>query len=81
MDENTFKIESTNFTPSVEVDYDKKHVKIIGRSVPEDAYGFYFVVTQKLKNVSDVRLIPLIYKFNMDALSAILTLICFCRGW
>jgi len=54
MNENIFKIESTNFTPNVEINYDEKYARIDGRSIPEDAYDFYFVITQKLKNVSDL---------------------------
>jgi hypothetical protein len=56
MEEKEFKIESTNFTPKVEIDYEEKIAKISGRSIPEDAYDFYFLVTQKLKNVSELTL-------------------------
>ena len=54
MNENIFRIESTNFTPDIVIDYDNQHAKLVGRSIPEDAYDFYFTVTQKLKNVSDL---------------------------
>jgi hypothetical protein len=56
MNENIFRIESTNFTPDIIIDYNNKNAKLVGRSIPEDAYDFYFTVTQKLKNVSDLTL-------------------------
>ena len=54
MNENIFRIAPTNFTPEVIINYDTKSAKLIGRSIPQDAYEFYFIVTQKLKNVSDL---------------------------
>lgn len=56
MKENTVKIASTNFTPSIIIDYNKNYVKMEGRSIPEDAYDFYFIITQKLKSISDLTL-------------------------
>jgi radical SAM superfamily enzyme YgiQ (UPF0313 family) len=56
MSENVLRISSTSLTPDVFVDYDEKHAKIVGRSVPEDSYDFYFTITQKLKSVSDLTL-------------------------
>ena len=54
MSENTLRISSTNMTPEVFIDYDEKYAKIVGRSIPEDAYDFYYIITQKLKSVSDL---------------------------
>jgi len=56
MSENILIIKSTNITPEISVDYDEKYAKFEGKSIPEDAYDFYFNITQKLKNVSDLTL-------------------------
>lgn len=54
MSENILRISPTNTTPEIFVDYDERYAKIVGRSVPEDSYDFYFTITQKLKSVSDL---------------------------
>jgi len=54
MSENTLTISSTNMTPEIFIDYDEKYAKFVGRSIPEDAYDFYHIITQKLKSVSDL---------------------------
>jgi len=56
MSENIFRIAPTSFTPEITINYDTNSAKLIGRSIPQDAYDFYFIVTQKLKNVSDLTL-------------------------
>ncbi len=56
MSENILKISSTVNTPEIFIDYDEKYAKFVGRSIPEDAYDFYFIITQKLKSVSDLTL-------------------------
>jgi len=56
MSENVLRISSTNFTPDIYIDYDEKFAKFVGKSIPDDAYDFYFTVTQKLKNVCDLSL-------------------------
>ena len=52
MSENTLRISPTNFTPDIFVDYDECYAKFVGKSIPQDAYDFYFTITQKLKNIS-----------------------------
>jgi len=54
MSENILRISPTNSTPDIIIDYDEKMATFVGKSVPEDAYDFYFSVTQKLKNISDL---------------------------
>jgi len=56
MSENVLRISPTNFTPNIYIDYDEKFAKFVGKSIPEDAYDFYFIITQKLKSVSDLSL-------------------------
>lgn len=56
MNENTFRISATNFTPDIFVNYDECSAKFVGRSIPEDAYSFYFTITQKLKCIKDLTL-------------------------
>lgn len=56
MSENILRISPTNFTPDIIIDYDEKHMSMVGKSIPEDAYDFYFTITQKLKSVSDLTL-------------------------
>jgi hypothetical protein len=56
MSDNTLRISSSNLTPEILIDYDDKFVSIVGKSVPEDAYDFYFTITQKLKNIKNLEL-------------------------
>jgi len=57
MSENVLRISPTNLTPDIIIDYDEKTASFVGKSIPEDAYDFYFNITQKLKSVSDLTMV------------------------
>lgn len=56
MNEKIITISSTSFTPEIIINYDKKRVSLIGKSIPQDAYGFYLAVTNKLSNIPELTL-------------------------
>jgi hypothetical protein len=56
MNNNIIRISPTNFTPEIIIDYDNHFVKFKGKSIPEDAYEFYYTITQKIKNITNLTL-------------------------
>ena len=52
MKNNIYEINATNFTPLVIIDYDKKYIKMVGKSIPNDAYRFYSIITTTTKHIS-----------------------------
>lgn len=50
MDNNQIIIQKTNTTPEIIVNYNKKNISIRGKSIPEDAYEFYNILLEQIKD-------------------------------
>lgn len=51
---NRIIIKQTNFTPKVDIDYDKNHIIFSGKCIPENAHDFFESIFSKLKNTKEL---------------------------